>query len=235
MTTDWGRSQSVVAIGPMALTLGIDPSLRGFGWVILNPDVLGAARVVKHGVYATDSKSVFVARYLEIRAMISGILADNPGIANVGVESPPYGELWSEGLYALFVYVNEAMYIHKKDVVYFDPSTLKMLARLDPSIRRGTMDKADMVEAVKAETGLRLNHNEADAYLIARSASRFWDFESGVLTEEDLTPSEKRSFYRVRTITKGAKAGVVEKKGLVFREGSRFFKFSKLAAGCEWQ
>lgn len=208
------------------ITLGIDPSLTGFGWCVHNSEALGGARIIDSGVISTPSSEVFVSRYVRIRAALVYLISHYP-IAGVGVESPPYGELWSEGLYALFVYVNEALYLSRKDVVYFDPSTVKMLARMDPSVRRGSMDKIDMVEAARAEVGKRLNHNVADAYIIGRSAARFWEFETGALMREELTPSELRSFHRVHHFTKGAKAGKTEYGGLIYREDDRFFKFSE--------
>ena len=171
-----------------------------------------------------------MARYIFLRSALIYILDKFPEVQAGGVESPPYGEQFSEGLYALFVYVNEAIYLSRRNVVYFDPRTLKMLAKMDPSVRRGTMDKTDMVEAAKAETGIKKwNHNEADGYIISRSAARFWDFETGLITEEDLTPSEARSFHRVHTFKTGAKAGTTERGGLIFREDDRFYRFSQMA------
>lgn len=207
------------------ITLGIDPSLTGFGWCVHDSEALGEKRIIASGVISTPSSEVFVSRYIRLKAALIYLVDQHP-IVGIGVESPPYGELWSEGLYALFVYVNEALYLSRQNVVYFDPSTVKMLAKMDPSVRRGTMDKLDMVEAAKAEVGIRLNHNIADAYIIGRSAARFWEFELGLLTPEELTPAELRSFHRVHTYTKGKRAGITVRGGLVFREDDRFFKFS---------
>lgn len=167
-----------------------------------------------------------------MRASIGQLLDTHPEVQAVGIESPPYGELWSEGLYGLFLYVTEAVFSRRLDTVYFDPLSVKLLAKMDPKVRRGTMTKADMVEAAKADTTLQgarkasfqWNHNEADAYIIARSAARFWDFQKGLLCEEDLTPSEQHVFAR----TPGPKALRQKKMGLVFREDDRFFRFSVL-------
>lgn len=211
------------------LSIGIDPSLTGFGWCVHDSEVLGEKRVLARGVIATKSNEIFVSRYIFLRAALIYVLDAFPEVTCVGVESPPYGEQFSEGLYALFVYVNEAIYLSRRNVVYFDPKTLKMLAKMDPSVRRGSMDKNDMIEAAKAETGIRKwNNNTADAYLISRSAARFWEFETGLITQEDLTPSEARSFHRVRTFKKGEKVGLTERRGLIFRENDRFFKFAQI-------
>jgi Holliday junction resolvasome RuvABC endonuclease subunit len=211
------------------IALGLDPSLTGFGWCVHNSEVVGEGRVLAKGVIHTTSKEIFVSRYITLRSELIHLIERFPAIQAVGAESPPYGEQYSEGLYALFVYVNEALYLCRKNVVYFDPKTLKMLAKMDPSVRRGTMDKSDMIEAAKADTKIkRWNNDEADAYLVARSAARFWEFETGLITAEDLTPSEAHSFHRVHTFVQGKKAGQTERHGLIFREDDRFYRFEQV-------
>jgi Holliday junction resolvasome RuvABC endonuclease subunit len=211
------------------ITLGLDPSLTGFGWCVHRSDVVGSGRVVAKGTFRTPSKRVFIWRYMFMRSAVSQLLCKFPQVEAVGVESPPFGELWSEGLYGLFLYVNEALFTRRMDVVYFDPARVKLLAKMDPSIRRGTMEKRDMVEASKADTGIkRWNHNEADAFIIARSTARFWEFLNGLLGEEELTPSERQVFARTHTIVRGPRAGRTIKSGLAFKEDDRYFRFSSL-------
>lgn len=213
------------------ITLGFDPSLSGFGWCIHNSEGTGTDRIVEKGRWATSSKTVFVKRYMEFREHITGLLERHPEIEAVGVESPVFGELWSPGMYALFVYVNETVYTHHKDVVFFDPGTVKMLAKMDPSIRRGKMFKTDMVDAAKADVpGFKgpLDHNVADAYHVARFAARFFLLLDGKLTDDQLTPSEYRAFSRIHTFTKGDRAGRTIKLGAIFKENSRYFRFSRL-------
>jgi hypothetical protein len=213
------------------ITLGIDPSLTGFGWCIINSSVVGKERVIARGVFSTESKAIFVWRNMYLRESLGAVLDSYPEIEAIGVESPPFGELWSEGLYGLFLYVNEAIFIRRKDVVYLDPKRVKLMAKMDPSVRKGRMDKSDMQDAARADTGIkRWNHNEADAYIIARTAAGFWQFHRGELKEEDLFPAELQVFLSVHTFTKGAKAGKTVKKGLVFKEGDRFYQFSQLGA-----
>jgi len=209
--------------------LGLDPSLTGFGWAIHNPRVAGRGRVVARGVLSTSAKAAFVWRYMYMRQAVVEVLQLYPEVSRVGVESPPFGEQWSEGLYGLFLYVNEALFTSRKDVVFFDPARVKTLARADSSVRRGTMDKRSMIEAAKADTTIKSwNHNAADAYIVARSAARFWDYMDGHLTDDELTPSEQSVFLATHTFTRGPKAGKTQRKGLVFKEGDRFFQFSQL-------
>jgi Holliday junction resolvasome RuvABC endonuclease subunit len=212
------------------IVLGLDPSMTGFGWCVHDSDATGPARVVARGRFATPAKQVFVARYMTLRDSIDGIIVQYPQIEAVGIESPPFGELWSEGLYALFVYVNEVVYTRRKDVVYFDPGTVKMLAKGDPKVRKGKMFKQDMVAAAKADTGIRgaFNHNEADAYLVAKFTARFWQLVKGQISGEDLTPSEHQAFVKIHTFTRGERAGETVRLGAVYKEGKRFYRFSLL-------
>jgi hypothetical protein len=213
------------------IALGLDPSLTGFGWCVHDSDAVGPSRIVARGRIVTTPKDVFVVRYMAIRKCIIEILEEHPSVRCVGVESPPFGELWSEGLYALFTYVNEALFIMRRDVVYFDPGTVKMLAKQDPKVRQGKMFKSDMVEAARADCGGfkgRLNHNEADAYHIGRFAARFWKLLDGEIGEADLTPSEYQAFARVHTFQRGDRAGQTLKTGAIFKENQRFYRFSRL-------
>lgn len=203
--------------------------MTGFGWCIHDSEADGPGRVVQRGRWATPAKMIFVRRYMEFREWVGHKLHEHPEIEAVGVESPVYGEQWSPGLYALFVYVNEVVYKHRKDVVYFDPGTVKMLAKLDPKVRKGKMFKTDMVNAAKADTGIkgRFNHNEADAYHVARFAARFFLRLRDRITDADLTPSEQHSFSKIHKFTKGKRAGLEIFSGAIFKENARFFLFSR--------
>lgn len=212
------------------ISAGFDPSLTGFGWCIHNSEASGPARVVAKGVFSTSPRAIFVQRYIELRESVGRVLDQFPGVEAVGVESPPFGEQYSEGLYGLFVMVNEAIYTRRKDVVYFDPASLKMLTKEDPSVRKGKMFKTDMVEAAKADTGIKgkFNHNEADAYHIGRFAARFFGFVQGAIGEADLTPAEYRAFAKVHTFARGNRKGETVRMGAAFKEGQRFFRFSEI-------
>ena len=212
------------------ITLGLDPSMTGFGWCVHDSAAEGPARVIARGRFATSPREIFVKRYIDLRESVKDVLSRYPAIQAVGVESPPFGEQWSEGLYGLFVMVNEAIYVHRKDVVYFDPGSLKMLVKGDHRARKGKMFKTDMVDAAKLDTGTvgKFNHNEADAYHIGRFAARFWLFLDGHVPEDELTPAEHQAFARVHTFQRGAKAGTTVQLGAVFKEGQRFFRFSAI-------
>jgi Holliday junction resolvasome RuvABC endonuclease subunit len=211
------------------IVLGIDPSLTGFGWCVHDGSVAGPGRVIARGYFKTPASRLIYWRYMYLRQALSQLLDFYTEVTAVGVESPPFGESFSEGLYGLFLYVNEALVHYRKDVVYFDPLRVKLLAKMDPNVRKGTMDKVDMVEAAKQDTGIKTwNHNEADAYIIARSAARFWDLHAGRITPEELTPAETQVFRQVHEPVRGRNAGKTVKKGILFKEGDRFYQFSQL-------
>jgi Holliday junction resolvasome RuvABC endonuclease subunit len=213
------------------ISLGLDPSLRGFGWCLYDSTATGVDRVVDKGRWKTTAKDIWVARYVSLRSEINTLLDARPDIEAVGVESPPFGEQFSEGLYALFVFVNEAVWSHRRDVVHFDPGTVKMLAKQDPR-RKGKMFKSDMIEAAKQDTGIaRWNADEADAYHIARYAARFWSLLRGEISIADLTPSEYQAFAREHTFVRGKRAGQTVSTGALFKENQRFFRFSLLPQG----
>lgn len=214
--------------------------MTGFGWCVHDPDAIGRARVVKKGRWKTSARDIFVQRYMHLRECIGQVLDEFPEVQIVGVESPPFGEQWSEGLYGLFVYVNEAVYTRRRDVVYFDPLTVKFLAKEDPAARRGKMFKADMIAMAKADTGIsRWNADEADAFHIARFAARFLLVLDGHIDHDVLLPSERHTFLGEKVVTRGGKSVVVKpktsaveaqtaKRGTVFKENKRFYRFSKL-------
>jgi Holliday junction resolvasome RuvABC endonuclease subunit len=231
------------------ITLGLDPSLTNLGWCIHDSSAEGSARVVGRGLISTPASAIFVQRYMTHREGVGRILDEHPEIEAVGVEAPVFGEQWSPGAYALYIMVNEAIYTRRKDVVYFDPGTVKMLAKGDPKIR-GKMFKTDMVQAARADTGItgRFDHNEADAYHVARFAARFWVFLQQVekTPREDakkgprleivraasdilqLSPAEAQAFAKIHTFSKGDRAGQTVWQGAAFKEGKRFFRFSEL-------
>jgi len=150
----------------------------------------------------------------------------------VGIESPVFKELYSEGMYGLFLYSCEALKGEKMDTIFFSPKQVKAHARLH--LQRPDwweMKKPDMVEAAKghdlADHPTAFNHNEADAYWVSVASGRFWEFWDGVLPIDELTPVERDQFLRVHTYQRGKHAGEVRKSGMLYREDDRFFLWSQ--------
>lgn len=208
--------------------MGWDPSLTNFGWVLHQDDAEGEDRVLARGRIQTSSKEMEIVRYMTIRSTLQQLLrAHQPD--RISIEYPVFNNLYSEGMYGLFLFTWEAIWTEKKDVVFFSPGQLKAHARHLLGRPKGwKMMKGDMVAAAQADTGGgSWNHNEADAYWAARTGARFWRLFDGDITVEDLTAIEKHQFLKIHTFQRGRKAGKTERKGLLFRENKRFFRHSE--------
>lgn len=211
------------------LTLGFDPSLTNFGWAIFDSSATGRDRCPNRGRFQTSSKQLFIDRYTEMRSRVRD-LVQKQGIYRIGVEYPVFNDLWSEGMYGLFLFTCEALRSVQADVVFFSPGQIKAHARAFLDRPKGwKMMKPDMVEAAKTDTGGkgRWNHNEADAYWVGRTASRFWSLLDGDLQTGDLTAQETRQFTLIHTYKRGKKAGKTVRRGILYREDERFFRWSE--------
>ena len=209
--------------------VGIDPSLNGFGVVELNWPSPNPTRTA---LFKTPPSMVFVDRYTTQRERLLAFLREAPPDA-VGIESPPFGASFSEGMYALFVMTNEALRSLNMNVVFFGPTQVKQHAHEYLHRPAGwKMLKPDLIEAARKSSGIgKWNHNVADAHRIGLMAGRFWTFLGGTLSEADLTPVELDLFTRSHTFTRGKKAGKTENSGLIYRENDRFFRWSMGAPG----
>ncbi len=210
--------------------LGLDPSLTNFGWALHDTghDYGSRERCVTRGRFQTSGKMLYIDRYVEMRERLRELIQElKPD--RIGLEFPVFNNLWSEGMYGLFLYTSEALRLEKQDVVFWSPGQVKAHARASLGRPDGwVMAKADMVDAAKADAGGgRWNHNEADAYLVGRLAGRFWLLHDDQLKERELTPLERRIFLDIKRYVRGKKEGKVEKKGVMYREDERFFIWSR--------
>jgi len=209
--------------------LGFDPSLTNFGWALHDTDCAGSSRCLERGRFQTSARQLFVDRYIEMRSSVRELI-QRLDVQRLGVEYPVFNDLWSEGMYGLFLFTCEALRLEKVDVVFFSPGQIKAHAHRFLERPRGwKMNKPDMVEGARTDTGGkgRWNHNEADAYWVARCAGRFWLFHDGVIEVGDLTPLEKKQFTEIHTFVRGKKAGKTIKRGILYREDERFFRWSQ--------
>lgn len=207
--------------------LGLDPSLTNLGWAVCD-DFHPEDGSTPRGLISTSSKTLYVNRYIDIRTRLGQVI-DEVKPDRIGIEFPVFGSDYSEGMYGLFLFCSEAIYSRKIDTVFWSPLQIKAHAR--EFLKRPLnwkMMKPDMVEAARTFTGGgRWNHNEADALCCARLASRFWKFHDGIVSDGDLTPTEKKYFTLIKTPQKGKHAGEEYKVGVSYREGERFFLWSK--------
>ena len=213
--------------------LGLDPSLTNFGWAIIDTavEVGSRSRCESRGRFQTSAKDLFIDRYVEMRERLRKLVRDEkPDV--VGIEFPVFNDLWSEGMYGLFLYSCEALKLERQDVVFWSPMQVKSHARetlgrpkIDGKMWR--MDKPDMVDAAKLDAGGgRWNHNEADAYLVGRLGARFWMMQRDLIRERDLTTVERRFFLEIKKHVRGKNAGRTILRGVMYRENERFFRWS---------
>lgn len=128
------------------LTLGLDPSLRGYGWCVYDSCAEPRLRLVASGHEGTVPIVIPVARFMHFRSMVSDLVI-RYGVEAVGIESPAYsGGPFSENHFGLMMFSLEAVFQHRKDCVLFDPTTLKHLAG------KSTLKKSDIQRYVQLDT-----------------------------------------------------------------------------------
>ena len=126
------------------LSLGLDPSLRSFGWAVYDSDAPPHRRLVDSGHEATFVTTVPVARFIHFRAMVQDLI-ERYSVAAVGIESPAYGGgPFSETHFGLMLFSLESIFSYRLDCILFDPGTLKFLAKIDPDKKKGKMSKLDI-------------------------------------------------------------------------------------------
>lgn len=211
--------------------LGLDPSLSNYGWALHDTQASGSDRVVECGRFRTKRKDYAyeIDRYTYLRdALKDLILRLNPD--RMGIEHPVFGDSYSEGMYGLYLFSLDAIKTCDQDVVLFLPPQVKKFANDILQRPKGwKMQKVDMVEAAKEDTGGkgRWDHNEADAYHVARAAGRFWLLYEGQIDEDSLSSYEAQAFTFVKTWVRGRRAGQTKKQGIIHRENEKFFLWSK--------
>jgi Holliday junction resolvasome RuvABC endonuclease subunit len=210
------------------MILGLDPSLRAFGWTLIDDNL----SIVDKGLFSTEADIIFVDRYIYLREELRKLIQEckkKTERLQVGIESPIFNDLYSEGMYGLFLYSNEALKLEKMDVVFLTPNQVKSHAHEFLQRPKGwKMQKADMVEACKkANPHVKsINHHQSDAYWVGRIASRFWDVMDERIDISELTELEKKQFTDVDLYLKGAKEGRVKRTGISHKEDDRWFRWS---------
>lgn len=213
--------------------LGLDPSLNAYGWAIHDFRSSGALRRVDSGHEGTLSSTVPVARFMHFRSLVDKLLKEYQPDA-VGLESPAYDAgPFQTTHFGLMMFSMEPIFARRKDLVLFDPATLKALVRGSMKSKLGTITKLEMQRFVQLDlmdTNI-LNDNEADAYCVSYFASRFLRTLEGTLDPNDLNPSELNTFLLRTKVIKTLKGNRKKFVSHAFKENSRYFAFSKIPAG----
>lgn len=211
------------------LILGLDPSLTGFGWALHDPDAEGAARCPARGRWKTNTSMEIFERFHHLATKVEELVKEHKP-DKVGVESTSFGAARSETMYALFTHTNLALKRTRSDVAFFAPKQIKVHPRI--IIDRPSdwdMMKADMIEAAQFDAGGgRWSGDSADAYWVAWAAAHFWKLHAGLITPDDLTPDLHHQLCHEHTYKRGKKKGQTIRKGLIHRQGDRFYLWSEL-------
>ncbi len=218
-------------IGGSMISLGIDPSLTGFGWAIHDNSATGLARIIDSGHMGTPTDMVPVMRFVVFRDLVDRVMKmHNPDC--VGMESPAYTGAFQVVHHGLMLYAMEAVFYNRRDLVLFDPSTLKSLLRGMTGCT-GAINKADVQRWVSLDTmdASVINHNQADAYALGFNAARFFSLLGGHLAPESLNEYEAKIFLERTKTVKTLKGPIQKNMAHAFRENQRYFRFSQIATG----
>jgi Holliday junction resolvasome RuvABC endonuclease subunit len=211
------------------ITLGLDPSLRAYGYAYYNSEAIPQKRRMASGHEGTLSLTVPVARFMHFRALVQDLLSRYE-VKAVGIESPAYGGgAFSENHFGLMMFSLEAIFEKRIDCVLFDPTTLKYM-----TTGKSTAGKLDMQRFVQLDTldTKALQNDEADAYCVARATARFMKIKDGILSIDQLSENEKKVFLtRTRKKKTATGAKLIKRTAHIFRENSRYFQFSKVPSG----
>jgi Holliday junction resolvasome RuvABC endonuclease subunit len=205
--------------------LGIDPSLTNLGYVVLED-----GKVLEKGRFQTGTEDGLNLQRYAIQAARLSDLITKYEINHLATEAPFFQSFNTEVLFALQSILHLTYWHLGLRVVIIAPFTVKSFACPDMSPTK--VMKRDMVNAARKQLGMRdtqrFANDEADALFIGLIGYRWWSFYEGYLKESDLNSQEKELFLKQHTYSRGKKKGIVEKKGLMFRENELFFLYDKL-------
>jgi len=213
------------------ISIGLDPSLRNFGWSVVDTLKSGKSRRIDSGHESTTVSECQPARYLHLQYLVRDVIKRYPSAEVIGIESPAFtGGPFAMIHHTLMMFSLVEIFLARKDCVLFDPATREYLVR---NGKKGKMGKSDIQRFVQLDTmdTSVLQNDEADAYVIGLFAARFMEFKNDILKVANLSIAEQRVFVgrtkKVKTLS-----GVIEKRTAhAFRENSRFFRFSLVPQG----
>lgn len=213
------------------IAIGLDPSLRAYGYAVLSIDPDGNCTIIESGHEATLSSHVPPARFRHFQQLVESLIERHCDVEVIGVESPAFSAGPYQTIhYCLMQFSMLAAYDKRVDCVLFDPATRESLIRGD---LRGKIHKSDVQKYVQLDTMSTqiLDNNEADAYVIGKFAGRFKLLADSKLRPDVLTPAELRIFFEKTKNVKTAASVKQKKIGHLFRENERFFRFSNIPIG----
>lgn len=162
------------------------------------------------------------------RERVKKFLVDN-SITFVAMEAPIQQDYNTELLWALNQFIHEVFLNLGTYVLYIQPPCVKKFAY--PDMNPAEVTKHHMVHQAKTELGKhgrRFSEHNADAYFVGKFGALFyrWHFLKE-LKDEDLPEYVRELCCGKHTFTRGEKKGVTEYTGIIYRENSHFFDYSK--------
>ncbi len=213
----------------MSFILGLDPSLRKAGYVVL--DISGPDDVlVDKGLLKTsDEDGILIQRIIKQQTQIRNKLLEYD-IKFIGMEAPFFGGNEAEHLFALNQFIHQIFLEQGSYVVAFPPQQLKKLTI--PSLKVTEIHKSNMIDAAKTKLnmhGQKLAEDIADAYWAGYFGKKFYKLViDKTLKETDLNKYEREVFCGKKTITRGARKGATDYTGYIYRENEMYYDFKKI-------
>ena len=208
---------------------GFDPSLTHYGWVILDEAQQGKDSLLSYGMFKTEpSDGLIIQRLITQRERVKKFLSDNH-ITFVAMEAPIWESYSTELLWALNQFTHEVFLDLGTYILYLQPTCLKKFAYPDKDPNEIT--KHHMTHAAKSELdkhGTRFAEHIADAYFAGKIGWYFyrWHFLK-LYKDEELPEYLQWVFCGKKTYTRGAKKGITEYHGAIYRENDQIYDYSK--------
>lgn len=218
----------------MAYMLGLDPSVKKTGYVVMDLDKPFTEVVDKGRLRTEPSDGIFVQRLIKQANQIRDKILEFD-IKYIASEAPYFEGFNTEMLYALNQFLHREYLELGIYLVYFPPSTLKKLVFPDKSSRK--IYKSHMTQAAKESLGLvgkRLSEDTSDAYWAGVFGRKFydWHFRKN-LTDKDLNEYEYYTFAGKHKFTRGKKKGTTDYRGIIYRQNDLFYDFDKIKRSSE--
>jgi len=147
------------------------------------------------------------------------------------MEAPFWGDFNTELLFALNQYIHELFLNMDMFIFYVQPSSLKKFACPELCAKKEKIDKRHIVHQAKTELekhGRRFSEHVSDAYFAGKMGCIFhqWYIQK-TITDEELPEYLRELFAGKHTFVKGARKGITEYTGIIYRENDQFFDYSK--------
>lgn len=213
----------------MAYILGLDPSLSKSGYVVLDTDAPDGEVVEKGKLKSSTKDGILILRLIKQQNQIRELL-QKYDIKFIGMEAPYYGGWTAEVLFANNQFLHKVFLDLGIYVVSFPPQQLKKLVFQEERVTE--IAKPQMIDKAKTALGLQgkvLSEDVADAYWAGIFGKKYYKrYIVEQTTDEDLSKYELGVFSGTHTYTRGAKKGITDYNGIIYKENEAFWDFEKI-------